>query len=308
MRLPAGYVARPATWDDLDDVVDVFKACDLADVGFADPVREHIVEEWRSTGYELSRDSCVVTTEEVVVAYATVGGLDPSSSMETFGRVHPAHRGRGIGGAIVEWGEAHALGLSPWVPVVRNAAPATDPAARRLLEGAGYAEVRTFWHMTRDLKQGVEQPPEVSGVEFRSYDHATDVQPAFDALEEAFADHWGVEPYPYEQHERDLAEADPELVTVARADGEVVGVAYGRMVEGDGWVNVVGVRPPWRGRGIARTLLLRVLARLAALGASWATLNVDAENTTGATRLYESAGMHVHRAWTLFEKRLGQEP
>ena len=242
---------------------------------------------------------------DAVVGYASVGGFDPSPSLEMFGRVHPDHRGRGIGGAIVSWGEAHSLELSRSVPVVRSSVPATDAAARELLERAGYAPVRTFWHMTRDLGSGIEPSPHVPGVEIRGYDHAADVRPTFDALEEAFADHWAPEPYPYEQRERDLAETDARLVAVAEVDGEVVGVAVGRTIEGDGWVDVIGVRAPWRGCGIARALLLRVLAGLAALGATSATLNVDAENITGATRLYEAAGMHVHRAWFVFEKRFG---
>jgi ribosomal protein S18 acetylase RimI-like enzyme len=232
-----------------------------------------------------------------------VGGFNPALSMETFGRVHPDHRRRGLGSWVVAWCEEHALARSPSVPVVRSSVPSTDAAAGELLEHAGYAPVRTFWHMTRDLATGVESAADPPGVVLRSYRHATDVRPTFDALEEAFSDHWASEPYPYEQHQRELAEGDPRLVTVAEADGEVVGVAIARTLEGDGWVDVLGVRARWRGRGIARALLLRAFGGLAELGSTSATLNVDAENSTGATRLYEGAGMRVHRAWTVFEKR-----
>jgi mycothiol synthase len=34
------------------------------------------------------------------------------------------------------------------------------------------------------------------------------------------------------------------------------------------------------------------------------SLEVDAENATGATRLYEKAGMHVERRVEIFEKEL----
>jgi hypothetical protein len=33
-------------------------------------------------------------------------------------------------------------------------------------------------------------------------------------------------------------------------------------------------------------------------------LNVDADNATGATQLYERVGMHVRREWIVFEKSL----
>jgi ribosomal protein S18 acetylase RimI-like enzyme len=160
--------------------------------------------------------------------------------------------------------------------------------------------------MTRDLADPVEEVPEPTGVRIRPYDHAADVRPVHDALEEAFVEHWGFEPFPYDFHERELAQTDPRLVAVAETDGGIVGAAIAKAVEGSGWVDVVGVRAPWRGRGVARALLLREFAALAELGMPVASLNVDAENTTGATRLYESAGMRVRRAWSIFEKRVGR--
>jgi hypothetical protein len=33
-----------------------------------------------------------------------------------------------------------------------------------------------------------------------------------------------------------------------------------------------------------------------------ARLNVDAQNATGATRLYERVGMRVRREWLMYEK------
>jgi mycothiol synthase len=33
-------------------------------------------------------------------------------------------------------------------------------------------------------------------------------------------------------------------------------------------------------------------------------LGVDAQNLTGALRLYENAGMHVHKSFELYEKEL----
>ena len=90
---------------------------------------------------------------------------------------------------------------------------------------------------------------------------------------------------------------------MGEADGTVVGAAMARTVDTEGWVDVVGVRVPWRGRGVARALLLRVFAGLAEMGARSASLSVDAENATGASHLYTAAGMRVRRAWTAFEKR-----
>jgi ribosomal protein S18 acetylase RimI-like enzyme len=88
----------------------------------------------------------------------------------------------------------------------------------------------------------------------------------------------------------------PDLWFVARQAADIVGFCLGsRRTEQDGtvgYVSDVGVRPAWRGQGIAFALLTTCLARFATDGLSTATLNVDAENLTGALRLYRKAGMH----------------
>jgi mycothiol synthase len=142
----------------------------------------------------------------------------------------------------------------------------------------------------------------------RPYRHDTDVQPVYDALEEAFVDHWGHEPYPFELHVEQMSRVDPRLALVATEGDEVVGAAVGRTLGEVGWIDVVGVRRPWRGRGIARALLSRTFEGFSGLDATSVRLNVDAENLTGATRLYESVGMRVRRGYDLFEKRLGGGP
>jgi mycothiol synthase len=56
---------------------------------------------------------------------------------------------------------------------------------------------------------------------------------------------------------------------------------------------VLGTRRPWRRRGLAKALLYASFNEIRARGKPRAVLGVDAENPTGATRLYEGAGMRV---------------
>ena len=309
MRLAAGYVDRPTTWGDLDAVCDLLRACDLADAGVEDPVRDHLRDDWRFPTFELGRDSRVVVEGDEVVAYVSVAGLNPERSLEIFGGVHPSHRGRGLGTDLVSWGERRAAERSPALPVLRASAPAADAAGRRLFEARGFRYARTFLHLRRSLDAPVEEPPEVDGVSILRYDAARHVRGTYDALEEAFLDHWATEPYPYEAHERETAETDPSLIAVAESGDEVVGAAMSRLVEGQGWVDVIGTRRAWRGRGVARAMLLTVFASLRSAGATSVTLSVDSENETGATRLYDGVGMREHRRWTKFEKRFrGETP
>jgi mycothiol synthase len=74
---------------------------------------------------------------------------------------------------------------------------------------------------------------------------------------------------------------------------------------GGGWVGAIGVRPRWRRRGIGLALLQHTLAAFFARGIRQVRLGVDVQNTSGATRLYERAGMSVETEEGVYERELG---
>ena len=69
-----------------------------------------------------------------------------------------------------------------------------------------------------------------------------------------------------------------------------------------GWVDWLAVLGSHRGRGIAPALLHRSFAAFAARGLRRVRLNVDAQNVTGATAVYERVGMRVVNRWELWER------
>ena len=71
-----------------------------------------------------------------------------------------------------------------------------------------------------------------------------------------------------------------------------------------GWVGMLGVRRPWRRRGLGELLLRTAFAEFARHGETRVGLGVDAESETGATRLYESAGMTLAFRINVFRKDL----
>ncbi|MCK4450237.1 MAG: GNAT family N-acetyltransferase [Anaerolineae bacterium] len=73
---------------------------------------------------------------------------------------------------------------------------------------------------------------------------------------------------------------------------------------GMGWVDSLGVRRPWRRRGLALALLHHSFGEFYRRGKRKVSLEVDAQSLTGATRLYEKAGMHVDRQYVMYEKEL----
>jgi ribosomal protein S18 acetylase RimI-like enzyme len=71
-----------------------------------------------------------------------------------------------------------------------------------------------------------------------------------------------------------------------------------------GWLDSVATRRPWRGRGLAGALIVRSMAALRDRGMTEAGLGVDAENPSGALRLYERFGFRRIRTWTFYQRPL----
>jgi Acetyltransferases len=120
----------------------------------------------------------------------------------------------------------------------------------------------------------------------------------YDALNDAFQDHWEWHPMPFDEWieiRRGQHHDEHGPVWFAIRDGEELAavVRNDASFNGGGYVGAIGVRPAWRGRGLAKTLLFRTFAELWRRGTTRVTLDVDSQNETGATHLYERVGMHV---------------
>lgn len=101
---------------------------------------------------------------------------------------------------------------------------------------------------------------------------------------------------------------DPTLWFLAWDDAELAGFALGYPQLGTdpdlGHVNWLGVRKQWRRRGLAEALLRHSFRELYARGKHRTALGVDAQNVTGALRVYERVGMHVTRRFGTWQKEL----
>ena len=95
---------------------------------------------------------------------------------------------------------------------------------------------------------------------------------------------------------------DPSLWLLAR-DGDLPVGALTASIGDGGWVDWLAVLASHRGRGNrARAPEIDSFAAFAERGMRRVMVNVDAENVTGATAVYERAGMRVVNAWDLWER------
>jgi ribosomal protein S18 acetylase RimI-like enzyme len=167
---------------------------------------------------------------------------------------------------------------------------------------------------TWSLELGDEPPPPPAfpaGVEVRTYRHPEDEQATFEAQEEAFRDTWDYEPQSIEQWREFVLKGrgfDPGLWSLACDGEEIAGLCLAFPQQGGdtrlGWIAILGVRRPWRRRGLGEALLRDAFRALHGRGLRRIGLGVDAESPTGATRLYERVGMRVAVRFDSWAKQL----
>jgi mycothiol synthase len=313
MELPPAYQVRAPTPDDLDAVAEVLVTGDLHDGRERVLDADFLRDQWSRVGFDLATDAWVVIRcGDAIVAYGQARREEPTV-VESWGVVHPGHRGRGIGGWLLARIQQRASELLAGLPSARfrHAINAGDRAAAAMLYASGLHPVRHFRHMQLDLVAGFQPGPTPAGIEIGGIDPRVDLPAVHAVLEEAFADHWGHHREPLDrwvEQQTGSPSYDPTLWLLATEGGEPVGGLTASVAEDHGWVDELGVLAPWRGRGIAGALLCRSFAMFAGRGLGRVLLSVDAENPTGATRLYERVGMRVVNRWDWWERSLGGPP
>jgi GNAT superfamily N-acetyltransferase len=287
---------RPATREDFPAIADLFNIADEAILGRPALIDVHEVDGWLGT-IALDTNTWLFEEDDALVA---VGFAQRHGEVGILaGAVRPDRRGLGYGSSIVARAEQRLAEEAS--PRLHAWSMAGDELAAELFRIRGFVEVRRFWEMEIDLG---DEPPAEPFIAIESF--GEDEGQAFHAaLEEAFADHWEPHPEPFEtwwQRQIGRSNYDPTLWFVIRDGDEIAAIARNETRESAGYVGALGVRRPWRGKGYARALLHHTFREFHRRGLRRVTLGVDAANPTGATRLYESVGMHAMREDIVWEK------
>lgn len=267
--------------------------------GFAN-FYEHLVNSDRD------RDLLIVDVGSEIVGYGRTEWQDDAEA----GRIHqlicflrPAWRRRGIGRAMLAALEHRAAAVSRELGGATPASFASevqeaDAGAVALVEETGYAAVRHGYTMVRPNLDPVTDARMPDGLEIREV-REEHLRAIFDAADEAARDVWGYRPATETDYQLFLTEpmeSDRSLWRIAWDGDQVAGQVRGfinadeneRFGQKRGWVENILVRRPWRKRGLARALMASTIDALRERGMTEGALGVDAENPSGALRLYES--------------------
>ncbi len=311
---------RAAQWDDLDAVAQLTLEVCTAD---GDPTvaikPEDLRHEWQAEGFHLETDAWIVETNAgQIVGYEEFFNRHAHAFYNGDGYVHPKFLGRGIGTAMLRAMNERALEemklADPGLRVfIRNGMAINDTPGRELHENEGYQAIRFSWRMEIELNAPPSAPVWPAGVELRPFALEEHGRAVFEANEEAFKDHWGHTPGNFTDWQNrtvNREDFDPSLWFIAWDGNQVAGVSLCRYRMDIGWVSSLSVRRPWRKHGLGLALLYHSFAEFQRRGMPTVGLFVDASNPTGATRLYQKAGMHAAHEYVIYEKeyRAGKEP
>jgi mycothiol synthase len=286
---------RPFTDGHRESVLRVLAARDTHDFGVADFTRKIVFDHVRTN----ASNAVLAADRDEVLGCAAIhdGGA--------IAFVDPARERQGTGSALLAWTEAQGRALGR--DCHRQWIPDGNASGQRLMREAGYAQVRTIYHLVRELSGAPALPAAPAGIMLERPDVERDARALHAADAAAFASNADYRQESFEtfrdEHLRNAA-LEPKLSLVARRGEVVAGFTVCRpWGPGVGYIDLLAVTEPERGRGLGSLLSLSAFADFAHMGLGEATLDVASDNQR-ALRVYERAGMTAHHRIKVFEKRI----
>jgi mycothiol synthase len=307
-----GLSLRPVAWpEEAQLIVDINNASRLAGgslfVMNVEVIRaffDHLVNS------DLAADLRLAEADGRPVGYVRVEWTDENRG----DRVHSAalfvtpEAPAGSFAALLDWILARHVeiaGAQGPVDHPRTASISTlfePPDASSVLESRWFVPVRYDFEMLRPSLEEIPEIPLPAGIEIRPVDQSH-VRRIWEGEVEAFAGHWGAgaddsSDARWQEFLADPHNRDTGLWQVAWDGDEIAGMVRPFINDAEnarfgvrrGWCENISTRASWRGRGVASALISRALRALRDRGMTEAALGVDAQNETGALRLYQGMG------------------
>lgn len=314
--------SRAPEMEDLEAVVGLVNTSARHMIGEDDMSLAELRTDWQMPQFDKANSArLVVSPNGQAVGYAEVWDIDdPPVKIWSWGRVHPEYEGCGIGTYLLNWAEDRARKALSRVPdgarvVLEIGSYGNYEPGLQLLQDHGMQPIRKFLTMAIELHGPPETPVWPSGIKVRTMRGEEELGAVVRAMRDSFQDHWGYVEQPFEhelEHWRYYVQNDERfdrrLWYLAMDGNEIAGIELCWPESNGnpdmGWVGVLGIRRPWRRRGIGLALLRHSFGHFYRTGKTSVGLGVDAGSLTKATRLYETAGMRPIRQFSLYEKEL----
>lgn len=336
--LPGGWsydAPDPGAAGDVDELTALLRAHEEGGRGWASSDRDDVLVEIGEVGRKMRENIVFRNSSGRIRAWGSVHDRAAGRMLylHIVARDLEERVARRCSDILIEWarGQARAVGEGRGLSVQQIDCGAFEGDARQAewLTASGFRMVRTWWQMDRAVtaeeQQLVRDPDEWErkGVRFRLVDREGGVLPdeedlrnVHDVLEGAFVDHFNSFEENFAEFLHRLRE-DPghrwnqwwlaELMDETTPGGRAlpVGALIGTLsVAKDGpdssYVSYIGVLEAARGRGVAKGLLNTIVCDAARRGRRGVGLEVDADSSTGAHRLYTAMGWetaYVTQSW-----------
>jgi len=288
------------------------------------PTPELLTHEWgRTPGFDPAADVLVAESGGLAVGLVAADWRSRHTKIvhQVEIWVRPSSRRNGIGGTLLTWAEGHAratvaagIGGPTDLPhEIGGWGDADSPGHAQLAARRGYRVTRYGFEMRRRVGDPITQGALPDGLEVRPV-RPDDYRTIWDADVEAFRDHFEASVRTDADYEQWITSPtlDTSLWQVAWDGDDVAGSVITSINAEENeklglkiaWLDHISVRRPWRKRGVASALIASTLHILRERGMEIAALGVDAENPTGALRVYEAMGFARHKTGISYRKAL----
>ena len=327
IKPPEGFTIRPATMDDVPACTKMFNLWAEDALGYKEVTEEEIRNSFESPGFAPEKNAHLAFTESgTLVGYAEAWthGETPIRPW-LWVRVHPDYQNLGLGTYLTQWAEILASQVLDRLPdhlrvCWELGVDGRVEAAIELFENMGYEHYRTYCQMRIEMDAPPPAPRWPNDIVLKPFDPTRDLEAVYLADIDCFKDHHGYveenfeDDFPrFRHHFIETENYDPALWFIAWDGDQIAGInicrPYSHEDETMGWVSTLGVRRPWRKKGLALALLHHSFGEFYRCGKTKVGLGVDSGSLTGALDLYKKAGMSVYSQLDKYEKeiRAGEE-
>ena len=269
---------------------------------------ENIRDVLERPGFTAAKDLFLAESDGHLVAYAHLTPEPAIGRVILRGWIEPAYRRKGLARKLLERVAQRCQELD--INRIHVFVPQTSQTSRAILPKLGFSFVRRYLDMEINPHDIPREELEEAAGKCRQL-RPGEEEILVELQNRAFRYHWGYSPGDLATITHDINDNNrsPRDVIVACNGEIVIGYCWTETVELEstsgkaiyGVINMIGIEPELRGKGLGRRVLLAGIARQWRKGAGNIGLTVDAQNSI-ARELYRMLGFRECGSTLWYEK------